>query len=82
MRKSSSSLSPYYKKFALLKDNDGLEMAAKAMEGIEAFVQFNLPVNSSLLNYWPDYALQLSGLWTPALKSCPVNESPFTYIHK
>ncbi|XP_020715554.1 uncharacterized protein LOC101458398 isoform X1 [Ceratitis capitata] len=73
MRKSSSSLSPYYKKFALLKDNDGLEMAAKAMEGIEAFVQFNLPVNSSLLNYWPDYALQLSGLWTPALKSCPIS---------
>ncbi|XP_054738244.1 pleckstrin homology domain-containing family M member 1 [Anastrepha obliqua] len=73
VRKSSSALSPYYKKFALLKDGDGLEMAAKAMEGIEAFVQFNLPVNSSLLNYWPDYALQLSGLWTPPLKSCPIS---------
>ncbi|XP_036333420.1 uncharacterized protein LOC118744485 [Rhagoletis pomonella] len=73
IRKSSSALGPYYKKFALLKDSDGMEMAAKAMEGIEAFVQFNLPVNSSLLNYWPDYALQLSGLWTPPLKSCPIS---------
>uniref|UniRef100_A0A034WJ03 Pleckstrin homology domain-containing family M member 3 n=1 Tax=Bactrocera dorsalis TaxID=27457 RepID=A0A034WJ03_BACDO len=73
MRKGNSSLSPYYKKFALLKDSDGLEMAAKTMEGIEAIVQFNLPVNSSLLNYWPDYALQLSGLWTPPLKSCPIS---------
>ncbi|XP_037948085.1 uncharacterized protein LOC119679671 [Teleopsis dalmanni] len=73
MRKNTKALSPYYKKYALLKDSEGLEMAAKLMEGIEAYLQFDLPTNSSLLNNWPDYSLQLSGLWTPALKSCPIS---------
>ncbi|KAL7737833.1 hypothetical protein ACLKA6_006213 [Drosophila palustris] len=73
MRKNGSALSPYYKKTALLKDAEGLETAAKIMESLEAYVGFDLPVNSSLLNQWPDYSLQLSDLWTPALKSCPIS---------
>lgn len=73
MRKNGSALKPYYKKTALLKDSEGLETAAKIMESLEAYVGFDLPVNSSLLNNWPDYALQLSDLWTPALKSCPIS---------
>ncbi|XP_023167303.2 pleckstrin homology domain-containing family M member 1 [Drosophila hydei] len=73
MRKNGSALRPYYKKDALLKDSEGLETAAKIMESLEAYVTFDLPVNSSLLNQWPDYALQLSDLWTPALKSCPIS---------
>ncbi|XP_030555698.1 pleckstrin homology domain-containing family M member 1 [Drosophila novamexicana] len=73
MRKNGSALRPYYKKDALLKDSEGLETAAKIMESLEAYVSFDLPVNSSLLNQWPDYALQLSDLWTPALKSCPIS---------
>jgi len=72
MRKNGSALSQYYKRNALIRDSDGLETAAKIMESLEAYVQFDLPVNSSLLNQWPDYSLQLSDLWTPALKSCPV----------
>ena len=72
MSKNSSSLNPYYKKYALMKDSKRLEMAAKLLNSIEAVVQFKLPFNSSLLNQWPDYALQLSGLWTPTLKSCPI----------
>ncbi|ALC42792.1 maker152 [Drosophila busckii] len=73
MRRSESALKPYYKKDALLKDSEGLETAAKIMESLEAYVGFDLPVNSSLLNQWPDYSLQLSDLWTPALKSCPIS---------
>ncbi|XP_022232872.2 uncharacterized protein LOC111081190 [Drosophila obscura] len=73
MRKNSSAMSHYYKRHALVKDADGLETAAKIMESLEAYVQFDLPVNSSLLNHWPDYSLQLSDLWTPALKSCPIS---------
>ncbi|TMW43929.1 hypothetical protein DOY81_010988, partial [Sarcophaga bullata] len=72
MSKNSSSLNPYYKKYALMKDSKRLEIAAKLLNNIEAVVQFKLPFNSSLLNQWPDYALQLSGLWTPTLKSCPI----------
>lgn len=72
MRKNSSSLTPYYKKYALIKDSARLEMAAQLLNSIEAAAQFNLSFNSSLLNQWPDYALQLSGLWTPTLKSCPI----------
>ncbi|EDW33623.1 GL11774 [Drosophila persimilis] len=73
MRKNSSAMSHYYKRHALAKDADGLETASKIMESLEAYVQFDLPVNSSLLNHWPDYSLQLSDLWTPALKSCPIS---------
>ncbi|XP_017123689.1 uncharacterized protein LOC108143682 [Drosophila elegans] len=73
MRKNGSALSQYYKRNALVRDSDGLETAAKIMESLEAYVQFDLPVNSSLLNNWPDYSLQLSDLWTPALKSCPIS---------
>lgn len=72
MSKNSSSLSPYYKKYAFMKDSKRLETAATLLNTIEAVVQFKLPYNSSLLNQWPDYALQLSGLWTPTLKSCPI----------
>lgn len=72
MCKNTSSLSPYYKKYAFMKDSKRLETAASLLNGIEVVVQFKLPFNSSLLNQWPDYALQLSGLWTPTLKSCPI----------
>lgn len=73
MRKNGSALSQYYKRNALVRDSEGLETASKIMESLEANVQFDLPVNSSLLNHWPDYSLQLSDLWTPALKSCPIS---------
>ncbi|KAM7345959.1 pleckstrin homology and RUN domain containing M1 isoform 1-T2 [Cochliomyia hominivorax] len=72
MSKNTSSLSPYYKKYAFMKDSKRLETAASLLNTIEAVVEFKLPYNSSLLNQWPDYALQLSGLWTPTLKSCPI----------
>lgn len=72
IRRNGSALGHYYKRHALLRDSEGLETAAKIMESLEAHVQFDLPVNSSLLNYWPDQSLQQSDLWTPALKACPV----------
>ncbi|KAH8401950.1 hypothetical protein KR009_008803 [Drosophila setifemur] len=72
MRRNGSALSHYYKRHALVRDSEGLETAAKIMESLEASIQFELPVNSSLLNHWPDFSLQLSDLWTPAMKSCPI----------
>ncbi|XP_075165423.1 pleckstrin homology and RUN domain containing M1 [Haematobia irritans] len=73
MNKNSSSLNPYYKKYALMKDTVRLERAVKYLNAVENAAQFQLPFNSSLLNQWPDYSLQLSGLWTPTLKSCPIS---------
>lgn len=55
-----------------MKDAKRLETAVSLLNAIEAVVQIQLPYNSTLLNQWPDYALQLSGLWTPTLKSCPI----------
>lgn len=72
IRKNGAALNPYYKRNAFLKDSDITEVASKIIEGIESCVNFTLPVNSSLLNQWPNYSLQLSGLWTLPLKSCPV----------
>ena len=48
-------------------------MAEKVISGFESSDIFDLPCNSSLLNEWPNDPLQLSGLWTPALRSCPVS---------
>uniref|UniRef100_A0A1B0BX73 RUN domain-containing protein n=1 Tax=Glossina palpalis gambiensis TaxID=67801 RepID=A0A1B0BX73_9MUSC len=71
--KSSSSLSPYYKKYALLKDTVRLSKVINVLTKFEeCCLEIKLPYNSSLLNQWPDAALQLSGLWTPPLKNCPV----------
>lgn len=72
IRKNNSALNPYYKKCAILKDIDTLEIAAKILEGIEAAVQINLPANSTLLNRWSDLPLQMSGIWTPPLRSCAI----------
>uniref|UniRef100_A0A1A9WQY7 RUN domain-containing protein n=1 Tax=Glossina brevipalpis TaxID=37001 RepID=A0A1A9WQY7_9MUSC len=72
--KSSSSLSPYYKKHALLKDAVRLSRVVNLITKFEiSCLEINLPFNTSLLNQWPDAALQLSGLWTPPLKNCPVS---------
>uniref|UniRef100_A0A1I8MSZ2 RUN domain-containing protein n=1 Tax=Musca domestica TaxID=7370 RepID=A0A1I8MSZ2_MUSDO len=73
MGKNSSSLSPYYKKYALIKDTSRLERAIHLIDNVESLAQFKLPYNTSLMNQWPDQALQLSGLWTPTMKSCPIS---------
>lgn len=72
IRKNNSALNPYYKRNAFLRDLDCIEIASKIIEGVESCVHFNLPLNSSLLNQWPNYTLQLAGLWTIPLKSCPI----------
>lgn len=73
-------------------DSDLLETAEKVLEGIENFVLFKLPLNSSLLNYWSDTPLQMAGIWSPPLRTIPVasgvdvasslnNEVPSTSIN-
>lgn len=72
MRKNATSLKPYYRNYAFVLDPDTMELAESLVGGIEACVSFQLPLNSSLLNYWPDLPLQLSGLYTPNIQSCPI----------
>jgi hypothetical protein len=61
IRKSLSTLKKYYNSHAFLLDNEQSETAISLLVGIESYVIFNLPCNSSLLNVWNDAPLQLSG---------------------
>lgn len=72
MRKNSQALSPYYQRTAFVRDADSMELAESLIGGIEACVSFQLPLNSSLLNQWTDLPLQLSGLYTPSIQTCPI----------
>ncbi|XP_034251665.1 pleckstrin homology domain-containing family M member 1 isoform X2 [Thrips palmi] len=61
------ALSHYYRKGALLRDVENLELVQRFLEGIESF-PFNLPVNSSLLDVWTLQPLLQAGLWTPPIR--------------
>lgn len=40
--------------------------------GIESYVEFNLPCNSSLINVWNDAPLTMSGVYSAPLRSIPI----------
>lgn len=62
----------YYSNSAYVRDPDVLDVANRLIEGIESCARFDLPINSSLLNSWPEEVLIASGAWMPAMRSCPV----------
>lgn len=68
----NSSLSPYYKRFAFLRDLEALGVVTKLLEGLTRF-SFSLPTNSSVLNTWSNAPLLLAGLWTPPMKEVPIS---------
>ncbi|CAH1403363.1 unnamed protein product [Nezara viridula] len=68
----NSSLSPYYKRFAFLRDLEALGVVTKLLEGLAGF-SFSLPTNSSVLNNWSNAPLLLAGLWTPPMKEVPIS---------
>lgn len=73
IRKSSpSTLKSYYQKYSFLYDVELLETVENLLLGVESYVEFNLPVNSSLLNGWNDAPLQLSGIYSVPLRSIPI----------
>lgn len=71
LKESRSTLGSYYHDYAFFFDGDLVETAERLLGGIESFVKFDLPFNSSLLNVWNDAPLQLSGIYTAPLKSLP-----------
>lgn len=71
--KNISAVKPFYSRAAFVCDAEILEVAQKLIEGLEACIQFNLPINSSLLNYWPEQVLMLAGIWVPTFKAAPIS---------
>jgi hypothetical protein len=70
-RDSSSALNKHYHRYAFLCDNDLVTTAIDLLQGIENYVTFKLPCNSSLLNMWNDNSLQMAGLYVVQLKYLP-----------
>lgn len=68
-----SAVKPFYSRSAFVCDTEILEVAQKLIEGLESCVQFNLPINSSLLNQWPEQVLMLAGIWVPTMRAAPIS---------
>ncbi|XP_026764449.2 pleckstrin homology domain-containing family M member 1-like [Galleria mellonella] len=71
--KNISAVKPFYTRAAFVSDTEILEVAQKLIEGLESCVQFNLPINSSLLNQWPEQVLVLAGIWVPKIRFAPIS---------
>lgn len=71
--KNISAVKPFYSRAAYVCDSDILEVTQKLVEGLETCIQFNLPINSSLLNNWPEEALMLAGIWVPKIRMTPIS---------
>ncbi|XP_054280417.1 pleckstrin homology domain-containing family M member 1 [Macrosteles quadrilineatus] len=72
MLSQRSSLSSFYKRAAYLRDKELLDMSVTLVSGVEAY-PFNLASNSSLLNMWTNQPLLMAGIWSPAMKNCPIS---------
>lgn len=66
----------FYNKTAIIRDHECFEKIIALLESIDQY-HFDLTLNSSLLNSWPNSTLMLAGYWTPALKNNPLyNNNP------
>lgn len=64
----------FYNKTAIIRDHDCFEKIIALLESIDQY-HFDLTLNSSLLNSWPNSTLMLAGYWTPALKNNPLSNN-------
>lgn len=71
--KNISAVKPFYAKSAFVCDSEILEVAQQLIQGLETCVQFNLPINSSLLNNWPEQVLMQAGIWVPTMRVAPIS---------
>jgi len=65
----------FYNKTAIIRDHESFGKVIALLEGIERY-NFDLTLNSSFLNTWPNSTLVLAGYWTPALKNNPLYNNP------
>lgn len=68
MEKDRKLLNSFYSNYAFLRDREMCDTACKFLEGILS-VQFEIPLNSSILNVWSNEPLIKSGLWSSSLKT-------------
>lgn len=71
--KNISAVKPFYARTAFVCDSEILEVAQQLIQGLETCVQFNLPINSSLLNNWPEQVLMQAGIWVPTMRVAPIS---------
>jgi len=64
----------FYNKTAIIRDHESFEKIIALLESIDQY-HFDLTLNSSLLNTWPNSTLMLAGYWTPALKNNPLHNN-------
>lgn len=64
----------FYNKTAIIRDHQCFEKIIALLESIDQY-HFELTLNSSLLNTWPNSTLMLAGYWTPALKNNPLHNN-------
>lgn len=64
----------FYNKTAIIRDHESFNKIITLLENIDQY-HFELTLNSSLLNTWPNSTLMLAGYWTPALKNNPLHNN-------
>jgi len=64
-------ITKFYNKTAIIRDRESLVKIIALLESIDVY-SFDLTLNSSLLNTWPNSTLMVAGYWTPALKNNPL----------
>ncbi|XP_076641669.1 pleckstrin homology and RUN domain containing M1 isoform X2 [Halictus rubicundus] len=74
IRRDNSALKPYYNPYAFIRDLDLVEIAQRLIENLE-HIRFEIACSGSLLNYWSSTPLLLAGIWSPPMKSCPVQSA-------
>ncbi|KAL7297965.1 hypothetical protein TKK_0008980 [Trichogramma kaykai] len=74
IRRDNSALKTYYGRPAFIRDSDLVEVAQRLIESID-YIRFDLVCNSSLLNFWSSTPLLMAAIWSPPMKSCPVNSA-------
>ncbi|XP_076276305.1 pleckstrin homology and RUN domain containing M1 isoform X2 [Lasioglossum baleicum] len=74
IRRDNSALKPYYNPYAFIRDLDLVEVAQRLIENLE-HIRFKIACSGSILNYWSSTPLLLAGIWSPPMKSCPVQSA-------
>lgn len=67
-------ITKFYNKTAIIRDHQCFTKIIALLETIDQY-HFDLTLNSSLLNTWPNSTLMLAGYWTPALKNNPLHSN-------
>lgn len=72
IRKSQHLLKTHFHGYAFLYDYELVETVENLLLGIESYVSFKLPLNSSLLNQWNDNTLIMVGIYSVPMRSLPL----------